>query len=237
MDSVQIKYHQEELAIVQNVGDPRRIIPTYPCSGWKVLDVGCGIGQTLLAHELSPAAELHGIDVNKEAIEYGQAKYPNLVLKHAKAEAIPYPECTFELTFSRVSLPYTNIPVALSEIRRVTKQGGHVWLTLHPWSLELGHVARAIKTFNLKRLVDRVYVCANGLSLSWFGKCIARPWNGRYESVQTDGAIRRALRKAGAVDIITEKGDHHFLVRARIPGPHIPEGLNLRISSRTPELA
>lgn len=217
MQDAAVAYHLYEMGITQAPSDPRRIVPHYPCSGWKVLDVGCGIGQTLIAPELRAAAELHGIDVNAEAIRYGQSNHQNLRLQHARAESIPYPEDHFDLTYSRVSLPYTNIPVALAEIQRVTKPGGFVWLTLHPWRLEIGHVWTAIKTMNLKRLVDRLYVCLNGFSLSLLGRNFRRPWNGRCESVQTDSAIRQALKRAGFVDIVSERGDHHFLVRARIP--------------------
>lgn len=217
MQAATVAYHLYEMGITQAPSDPRRIVPHYPCSGWKVLDVGCGIGQTLIAPELQAAAELHGIDVNADAIRYGQDAHRQLRLQHARAESIPYPKEYFDLTYSRVSLPYTNIPAALAEIRRVTKPGGFVWLTLHPWSLELGHSWAAIKTLNVKRLIDRLYVCLNGLSLSFRGKTFGRPWNGRHESVQNDSAIRRALKEAGFVDVVSERGDHHFLVRARIP--------------------
>ena len=63
-----IAYHLTELKIVSNKGDPRRIVPNYSCGGWRVLDIGCGIGQTLVSEELSEATELYGVDSDSELV-------------------------------------------------------------------------------------------------------------------------------------------------------------------------
>ena len=42
-------YHLAELRLVADLQDPRRCVPNYDCRGLDVLDVGCGLGQTLVA--------------------------------------------------------------------------------------------------------------------------------------------------------------------------------------------
>jgi ubiquinone/menaquinone biosynthesis C-methylase UbiE len=121
-----IAYHLTELKIVSNKGDPRRIVPNYSCGGWRVLDIGCGIGQTLVSEELSEAAELHGVDSDSELVNCRVLtdREPRLRLIHAAAESLPFPGTYFDLVYSRVAVPYTNIPVAMSEAFRVLKPGG-----------------------------------------------------------------------------------------------------------------
>jgi len=206
-------YHLDELEIVNNLADPRRAVPAYPCANWRVLDVGCGAGQTLTAVEFRACRERHGIDVDAEAVAYGREHYPMLKLSVAGAERIPYPTNMFDLSYSRVSLPYTNVPVALAEMHRVTKRGGRVWFMLHGWQMERGHIAEAIKTRSLRRLIDRSYVMLNGLLLRYLGRCFARPWSGTYESIQTEAGIRRLLRRAGFVDVVVHR-DGHFIAEA-----------------------
>lgn len=45
---------------------------------------------------------------------------------------------------SRVALPYMHIPMALAEIARVVKSGGHVWLTLHPFAMTREQILSAV---------------------------------------------------------------------------------------------
>lgn len=211
-------YHLAELSVVREMSDARRIVPAFACEGWDVLDVGCGIGQTLMAPELSMARERHGIDIDAEAIALGRTLHPELTLSRAVAERIPYPDRRFDLVFSRVALPYTNIPVALREMFRVTRSGGRIWLTLHPWGRERTHLKRAMETVSLKRLIDRSYVLLNGALFTLLGRCVRRPWKREpsYESIQSVGGIRRALRRAGFVDERAEK-DTHLVAEARKP--------------------
>lgn len=203
-----IAYHLAELRLLGDPGDPRRCIPSYDCSDWDILDVGCGLGQTLMASEFSRARSRHGIDVDRGAIELGRTMFPDLVLTTAAAEEIPYDDARFDLVFSRVALPYTNIPVALAEMTRVTKPGGRLWLALHSWRMESSALWAACRQIAVKRLADHAYVVANSLLLAVSGRCFARPWSGTFESFQFAGGVARVMRRLNLSEIRQDAGPH-----------------------------
>jgi len=204
-------YHLGELELLSDLSNPLRAVPSYDSRGWTILDIGCGMGQTLTAVEFGHCSARHGIDVDAKAIALGRQRFPEFTLSVAGAEQIPYPDNTFDLTFSRVALPYTDVPVALREMFRVTKPGGRVWLTLHDWSMERVQIKNALRDRNPRRLADRCYVLVNSMVLALFGVCLRRPGSGTVESIQSERGIRRLLRKAGFADIELTHAVH-FLV-------------------------
>lgn len=208
------EYHAMEAAIVADVSDPRRLVPTYPCAGWAVLDIGCGAGQTLMAPELAAAGALYGIDVDAKAIDYGRRHHPHLQLSVGSAEH-PGIAGTFDLVYSRVALPYTDIPRALASMAALTKPGGHVWITWHTWRNEFLNLGVAVRQLAVKRIIDRLYVITNSALFALTGRVFRRPWNGRIESVQTERAVRRAMRRAGFTDIQIQRDRWHFLATGR----------------------
>lgn len=214
MDTVE--YHLGELSLVLDVKSKERSVPNYPCKGWTVLDIGCGIGQTLTASEFAEAAELHGVDVDEAAIAYGRSKYPHLRLLISGAEKTPYLSNTFDLTYSRVSLPYSDVRNSLREIYRITKPGGQVWLTMHGWQVELQNILDAFRSMDAKRLIDRLYVLENSILYQMIGLSLPRPWNGKKETVQTIRSMHRDMKLAGFVDIEIDR-TRDFLVTAKKP--------------------
>jgi ubiquinone/menaquinone biosynthesis C-methylase UbiE len=206
-------YHLAELAVVRDFNHPKRALPSGIGDGWTVLDVGCGIGQSLTAVEFSKCSSLHGIDVDADAIRIGKTMFPGLDLRVSPAELIPFPDATFDLTFSRVALPYTNIRIALREIGRVTKPGGCVWIALHPWAMERHEIAKALRTMNIRRIIDRGYVCANSLILAATGRCFPRPWSGLYETFQIGGRVAALMRSLRFANVSVSSGTH-FIVSA-----------------------
>jgi ubiquinone/menaquinone biosynthesis C-methylase UbiE len=56
-------------------------------------------------------------------------------LRNAAAEHLPYGNSEFDLVISRVSLPYTDLPKAAREMRRVLRTGGRIWLALHDFRM------------------------------------------------------------------------------------------------------
>ncbi|MBW4051992.1 MAG: class I SAM-dependent methyltransferase [Proteobacteria bacterium] len=211
-----LEYHLRELQAVLDPFDPVRAVPKYPCAGWKVLDVGCGIGQTLLAPELRAAAELHGIDTDGAAIEFGRrrAGSAHLTLTCAQAEHIPYEDGSFDLVYSRVAVPYTNVPLALAEMRRVLKTGGRFWATLQPVRGELSRLGTGLQRLAAKTVIDSGYVLANSLMLAMSGRCVPRPWNGKYDTVQTRRGAAWLLRRSGFRDVEIFLSPLHFIATA-----------------------
>jgi SAM-dependent methyltransferase len=214
-----IEYHLSELQIVNDRGHPRRIVPNYRCGGWRVLDIGCGIGQTLVSEELSEAAELYGVDSDSELVNCPVLtdREPRLRLIHAAAERLPFPDTYFDLVYSRVAIPYTNIPVAMSEAFRVLKAGGYIWMTLHTWRMGIGRLLSAIAARNPRTMADRLYVLANSLLFASGGRLAPRPWDRTYESLQGGRALRRVLGRAGFAGTRCEISRSFFLVTARKP--------------------
>jgi SAM-dependent methyltransferase len=188
-----IEYHLNELAIAADPQDHRRCMPEIHPDEKVVLDIGCGIGQMFLANKLDEEVIRVGLDVDLCALRYGTPKDKGIYFINGGAERLPCRDGIFDLVISRVSLPYTNIPVAIREIGRVLKEGGRVWISLHSFSMAIRHLGNSIRHCDAKDTVFRSYVILNGLLLHGLGKVMRFPRTGGYESFQTGAAVTRLL--------------------------------------------
>ena len=209
-----IRYHLAELASVRNLQDSRRSVPKLLEGESRILDVGCGIGQTLLAPELNSAAVRCGVDIDSLAIEYGRSHYPSMDLRVASAEELPFANDSFDLVISRVALPYSDFPEALRQIRRVLRPGGRLWAVLHPWNMERARLFRSLTALAAKNLADSAYVLTNSAILHFFGRSFPRPWSSLHETVQTSAGMHRMLTRIG-FDHIQIGRESQFHVEAR----------------------
>src|SRR5262249_42626153 len=128
-------YHLLEAKIANNPGDPRHIMPSILASQTRVLDVGCGAGQTLLANYLAADTVAVGVDPDLSALLLGRQLGGGIRFVCARGEALPFKSEYFDLVISRVALPYMHIRVALAEMCRVLKSDGSLWIVLHPLSM------------------------------------------------------------------------------------------------------
>jgi|SRR6266576_3373448 len=212
-----VEYHQRELAIALDPSNPARAMPPILPKHKRILDVGCGMGQSLLAAQLPSDAEAYGVDCDMEAIEAGRRLAPpNIKLVCAEGENLPFEDKYFDLVFSRIALPYMEINNALREISRVLKGGGDLWLTLHPASMVFSRVKRSARGGNLKDIVFCSYVLLNGVLFNCFG--IQIPFLGRQETFQTVGGIDRAMKRAG-LTCIPLRPSTHLIVQGQKPSP------------------
>jgi len=209
-----IPYHLEELEIALNPESEAHLMPTVLPDDQSILDVGCGIGQTLVALNLDEKKRLVGVEPDTESLAYGQKHYPSIEFVNCSAEQLQFEDTSFDLVISRVALPYTNIPQALEEMHRVLKPGGRLWITLHPQKKTWGQLFSAIRNFNVKDVLFRTYILANGASYHLLGKLFAFPFNKKFESFQTSRSIRNALQASGFSDLEIARGKH-FLVTAK----------------------
>jgi ubiquinone/menaquinone biosynthesis C-methylase UbiE len=200
------EYHLGEFQLAQDPTNPRHILPPPLPAGLRVLDVGCGAGQSLIA--AYPDRLSFGVDVDFEALKLGRSLTERVAFANAAAEALPYASGQFDFVTARVSLPYTNLSRSLREMRRVLKKGGGVWMTLHPLSIPWSQA----KVANVKGRIFFAYVVLNSLLFHFVQRQF--PFLGRYESFQTGRGMRRALEKNGFRDISITQG-RHFVVTAR----------------------
>lgn len=196
------EYHREELRIALDPSDPRHINPPPVPPGARILDVGCGAGQTLIASYGDRLT--FGVDIDLAILRLGAQLTGRVAFVCASAEALPFPAGYFDAVIARVSLPYSNIPAALGEIRRVLRPGGFLWAVLHPHSIPARHA-------HPKQYARYAYVAANSILFHLMGRMF--PFKGGYESFQTRGGMTRALRRAG-FRTISMASRKHFTVTA-----------------------
>lgn len=186
-------------------------MPRCSADGKAVLDVGCGTGKDLMSDHYAGATRLCGVEPDPEMIAYGREHYPRLELHQGTCESLPFDDESFDVVVARVSLPYANIPVALAEINRVMKLGGHLVLTMHDLPLHLQFTWAAIKGASLKRFIDLTYVWYASAVYALIGCVPVKPWNGRRETFQIASRFRRSLADAGFGETLTGRTRRHWI--------------------------
>jgi ubiquinone/menaquinone biosynthesis C-methylase UbiE len=210
------KYHLNELRIAQDASAPGHLLPHIPATCKSVLDIGCGAGQTLIASALPAGVAAWGVDPDARALALGRGLTDRVHFASARGEQLPFADGTFDMVFSRVALPYMNIPAALAEIARVMRPDGHLWLSLHPPAFALRTMSQAIRAGSLRGAVFPVYTLVNALSLRVANRQLLWPFGRRrYESVQTASGMKHALERARFTDVRIHR-DKFFVATARL---------------------
>ena len=197
-----------ELAIAVISNEGRRVDPPAIPTGMKVLDIGCGTGQTLLSN----CADRYsfGVDIDWSVLAAGKKLTEKVGFVCGRAEALPFRNCTFDFAIARVSLPYTNIPISLAEIRRVLKPRAELWAVLERPSLPF-HL-RLYK--NPRFYVFLPYLFFNTALFHCFSLSV--PFlDGKYRGYQTAVGLRRALRNSGFEEIRIVKSLHLITMARR----------------------
>lgn len=90
--------------------------------GERILDVGCGDGQ-LSKRIAAGGAEVQGVDASAEMVS--SACLRGVAAEQAIAEALPFPDATFDAVFSNAALHWVRGQHAMMrEVHRVLKPGG-----------------------------------------------------------------------------------------------------------------
>lgn len=211
--SERIEYHLGELETARTPSDAGHIMPEILDTEIDILDVGCGIGQTLASLGLGSSRNLVGVDIEVDPLVYGDEHFSAVSYANCSAESLPFAENSFDLIISRVALPYTDLRKSLTEMHRVSRPGGRIWITLHPWRMTVKQLLKSTRRGYFKDLLFRAYVLSNGALFHYFGKQVKFPLADRTESFQTRASMTRELEALGFTNIKIKR-DRHFLITA-----------------------
>lgn len=193
-----IAYHRSELGIARDPSNPLRSLPPWQPRHKRILDIGCGIGQTLMALNLPSDVEAYGIDADEEAIAEGKKLVPqNIHLIHGSGERLPFDPLSFDLVYSRVSMPYMDLSKVMGEVSRVLRKEGDFWATFHSFTMAKRTWLKSFAKGNVKEIIFNSYVMVNGSVLHLTGHQFPFPLLRKQESFQTETAVRRLARNAG----------------------------------------
>jgi ubiquinone/menaquinone biosynthesis C-methylase UbiE len=104
----------------------------FPLGNRRILDVGCGTGETLAGFEAWGARpeNLFGVDLLSERIRRAKENFPDITFQEANAEALPFGNGFFDLValftvFTSIRDPQMARNVS-REINRILRPGGAV---------------------------------------------------------------------------------------------------------------
>lgn len=99
--------------------------------GIHILDVGCGIGNSLFALYANGFRDIYGLDIERQLVEYARKNIPNANLVVADAEHIPFSSRTFDCVVCYDLLEHVLKPEkVLGEISRVLKEGHTLYMVV-----------------------------------------------------------------------------------------------------------
>ena len=105
--------------------------------GETVLDVGCGTGVAAITAARA-GARVSALDLTPALLDHARengriAGYPDIAWTEGDAEALPYPDASFDVVLSQFGHIFAPRPaVAVAEMRRVLKPGGRVAFATWP---------------------------------------------------------------------------------------------------------
>jgi ubiquinone/menaquinone biosynthesis C-methylase UbiE len=186
--------YQQDKGVSYNKAKQVRALGPRP--GLKILDAGCGRGETLLACARA-GADVAGVDYSEAAVEITRetlAEYPEADIRVGDVTALPWPDNSFDRVQNSDVIEHLDPPQTvpmLKEFRRVLKPGGFAllhtapnrlfmdisWPVMRPVLRALGH-AEVVKDME-----------------DWFE--VAENYHVNEQSVHS---LRGAMREAGFED-------------------------------------
>ena len=147
------------------VNEVKLMLDALPFDGARVLELGCGKAEkTRTLAETGRVAEILALEV--DAIQHARnlqvTDLPNVRFAHGGAEAIPAEDNAFDIVIMFKSLhhvPVAHMDTALSEIARVLKPGGLVWISEPVFAGELNEIMRLFHDEQIVREAAFAAVC------------------------------------------------------------------------------
>jgi len=187
---IQNAYHELERGTTRKQLDRLNI----NAAGKKVLDVGCGPGNLLVALSTDTPELLIGVDIDETFLVFGRSQIETLVEKptapptllRASLPTLPFADETFDLVTCFLVMPHVpDDRRALTELARVLKPGGTLAISGHGFGFPL----RYLKRFRLKPL--QMYLT------SLIYRCTGKKWI--RNTLQNDKKICDLLNTIGVV--------------------------------------
>src|SRR3954454_21694313 len=114
------RYSEQLTAPLADLADVR--------AGQRALDVGCGPGA--LTRELVArlgAVAVSAVEPSPSFVAAARERHPDVAIEQASAEALPFPDASFDAALAQLVVHFMRDPVAgLREMARVTRSGGAV---------------------------------------------------------------------------------------------------------------
>ena len=163
-------------------------------NGKRVLDVGCGPGNLLVALSADIPELLVGVDVDAIFLRSGRSEIEKLIGKSSMTPALlraalptlPFADASFDLVTCFLVMPHVpDDSVALTELARVLKPGGVLAISGHGFGFPL----RYLKRFRLKPL--QMYLA------SLIYRCTGKKWI--RNTLQNDKKMCDILESIGVV--------------------------------------
>ncbi|MGH3740205.1 MAG: class I SAM-dependent methyltransferase [Micromonosporaceae bacterium] len=147
--------------------------------GARVLDVGTGPGRLALAiAEANPGLRVEGVDLSDEMIEHAQrlaaaADAERVDFAVADVAHLPHPDHSFDLVVSTLSQHHwADRTGAVSELLRVTKPTGQIWI--YDIRFALRRAAAAARAARPEPEIHRETVRTGPLSLGLIARLTIR---------------------------------------------------------------
>ena len=192
-----VSYHLSEHRIQIEQGAADRFVSRLDVrQDSRVLDIGCGAGQSLVALTRQQPRVAVGIELDPTALAIFAAireleQMPRAFSVRGNAEILPFADSSFDRVLCRVVLMHVRVLPALAEIARVSAAGALVYLHL----TDFWFYWRKLLKLRLER-GGVPFALVNGLLLQTIGRQI-RMRATRTMSYQTVGSISRRLERHG----------------------------------------
>lgn len=99
--------------------------------GIRILDVGCGIGNSLFALQAKGYSNTVGLDIERQLIEYAKQMVPQARLVVASAEQIPFRDGAFDCAICYDLLEHVLKPEkVIDNISRVLSENGTIYMSV-----------------------------------------------------------------------------------------------------------
>jgi ubiquinone/menaquinone biosynthesis C-methylase UbiE len=99
----------------------------------RILDIGCGTGvlENEFPHETT--ANIFGVDIDLKALQFAKNNSPASFYTNSDCLGLPFASASFDNTLCHFFLLWVeSVPDALTEMKRVTRSGGHVLALAEP---------------------------------------------------------------------------------------------------------